>query len=76
MDYQNYTSEAEEYADLVADNRIAELAETDNRLLADIFAEIDTGEIPMELTGYTEDEVESLVTALSEALHESSPPPR
>ena len=69
MDYQNYTSEAEEYADLVADNRIAELAETDNKLLADIFAEIDTGEIPMELTGYTEDEVEGLVTALSEALH-------
>lgn len=69
VDYQNYTTEAEEYADLVADNRIAELAETDNRLLADIFAEIDTGEIPMELTGYTEDEAESLVTALSEALH-------
>lgn len=69
VDYQNYTTEAEEYADLVANNRIAELAETDNRLLADIFAEIDTGEIPMELTGYTEDEVESLVTALSEALH-------
>ena len=52
-----------------ADNRIAELAEIDNKLLADIFADIDTGEIPMELTGYTEDEVESLVTALSEALH-------
>ena len=69
VDYQNYTTEAEEYADLVADNRIAELAETDNKLLADIFAEIDTGEIPMELTGYTEDEVEHLVTALSEALH-------
>ena len=69
VDYQNYTTEAEEYADLVADNRIAELAETDNKLLADIFAEIDTGEIPRELTGYTEDEVEGLVTALSEALH-------
>ena len=69
VDYQNYTTEAEEYADLVADNRIAELAETDNKLLADIFAEIDTGEIPMELTGYTEDEIEGLVTALSEALH-------
>lgn len=69
VDYQNYTTEAEEYADLVADNRIAELAEIDNKLLADIFADIDTGEIPMELTGYTEDEVESLVTALSEALH-------
>lgn len=69
VDYQNYTNDAEEYADLVADNRIAELAEIDQKLLADIFADIDTGEIPMELTGYTEDEVESLVTALSEALH-------
>lgn len=69
VDYQNYTNEAEEYADLVADNRIAELAETDNKLLADIFADIDTGEIPMELTGYTEGEVQSLVAALSEALH-------
>lgn len=70
VDYQNYTTEAEEYADLVADNRIAELAEIDNKMLADIFADIDTGEIPLELTGYTDDEVESLVTALAEALHE------
>ena len=69
VDYQDYASEAEEYADLVADNRIAELAEIDNKMLADIFADIDTGEIPIEMTGYTEDEVETLVTALSEALH-------
>lgn len=69
VDYQTYTNDAEEYADLVADNRIAELAETDQKLLADIFADIDTGEIPMELTGYTEDEVENFVTALAEALH-------
>lgn len=69
VDYQNYTNDAEEYADLVADNRIAELAEIDNKLLADIFADIDTGEIPMELTGFTEDEVESLITGLAEALH-------
>lgn len=69
VDYQGYASEAEEYADLVADNRIAELAEIDNKMLADIFAEIDTGEIPIEMTGYTEDEVEDIVTALSEALH-------
>lgn len=69
VDYQNYASEAEEYADLVADNRIAELSEIDNKMLADIFADIDTGEIPMELTGFTEDEVEDLITGLSEALH-------
>ena len=69
VDYQNYASEAEEYADLVADNRIAELAEIDNKMLADIFADIDTGEIPMEMTGYTEEEIESLITGLAEALH-------
>ena len=69
VDYQNYASEAEEYADLVADNRIAELSEIDNKMLADIFAEVDTGEIPMELTGFTEKEVENLITAMSEALH-------
>ena len=69
VDYQHYDSEAQEYADLVADNRIAELAEIDQKMLADIFADIDTGEIPLEMTGYTEKEVENLVTALSEALH-------
>lgn len=69
VDYQDYESEAAEFSDLVADNRIAELAEIDQRKLADIFADIDTGEIPAEMTGYTEKEMENLVTALSEALH-------
>lgn len=75
VDYQNYASEAEEYADLVADNRIAELAEIDNKMLADIFADIDTGEIPLEMTGFTEKEVENLITGLSEALHEDKADP-
>ena len=69
VDYQNYASEAEEYADLVADNRIAELAEVDRVMLADIFADIDTGEIPMEMTGFTEDEAQELMHAMDEALH-------
>lgn len=34
VDYQDYASEAEELADLTADNRIAELATTDNKMLA------------------------------------------
>lgn len=70
VDYQEYASEAEEYADLIADNRIAELAEIDQKMLADIFAEIDTGEIDLDQTGYTDKEVENLVTSLSEALHQ------
>lgn len=68
VDYQNYASEAEEYADLVADNRLAELAELDQKMLAEIFAEIDTDEIPMELTGYTDKEAQEIVDALSDAL--------
>lgn len=70
VDYQDYASEAEELADLTADNRIAELATTDNKMLAEVFADIDTGEIPFMLSGYTEDEYGDLVTALSEALHD------
>ena len=39
-------------------------------MLAEVFADIDTGEIPFMLSGYTEDEYGDLVTALSEALHD------
>lgn len=75
VEYQHYESLAAEEADLVADNRIAELAEIDNRMLADIFAEIDTGEIPLELTGFTEEEVESLISSMDEALHDDKADP-
>lgn len=64
VDYQEYTSEAEEYADLVADNRLAELSEIDNAMLADIFKELD--EIPTELTGYTEEEASDLVNIFAD----------
>ena len=70
VDYQNYASEAEEMADLTADNRIAELATIDNKMLAEVFADIDTGEIPFMLSGYTEEEYGNIVTALSEAVHD------
>ena len=70
VDYQDYASEAEEYADLIADNRIAELAETDQKMLADIFAEIDTGEIDLDQTGYKDTEIEQIITQLAESVHE------
>lgn len=69
VDYQNYANEAEEMADLVADNRIAELSDPDTKMLAEVFADIDTGEIPFMLSGYTEEEYGNIVSALSEALH-------
>lgn len=69
VDYQDYANEAEEMADLVADNRIAELSDINNKMLAEVFADIDTGEIPFMLSGYTEEDYGNIVTALSEALH-------
>lgn len=70
VDYQEYASEAEEYADLVADNRLAELSNIDNSMLADIFKEIDPAELPAELTGYTEKEMADIVDALAEDVAE------
>ncbi len=64
VDYQNYASEAEEHADLVADNRIAELAELDQKMLADIFAGIDTAGISLELTGFSDAEAAEIIKAL------------
>jgi len=64
VDYQDYENEAEEWADLIADNRIAELSELDNEMLKDLIQEIDSGEIDLTLTGYDEDAIESLLTPI------------
>lgn len=67
VDYQDYATEEEEYADLIADNRLAELADLDNRMLLDLIEEIDTGEIDIELTGYTEKDIQNIIDALAGA---------
>jgi len=64
IDFQDYESEAAEYADLIADNRIAELAEVDVASLKDLLESIDTGEIDLELTGFSVDEIAAMMTAV------------
>lgn len=64
VDYQDYASEAEEYADLVADNRLAELSEIDNRKLVDLFKDITIDDIPVELTGYSDQDLKDIAGAL------------
>lgn len=64
VEYQQYATEAEEYADLMADNRIAELAEMNTAALADMLQHMDTGEIPLEMSGYTTEDLEELLNAL------------
>ncbi len=62
VDNQDYDSEAQEWADLLADNRIAELAEMDRPMLKDLLQEIDTGQFDLELTGFTETALEDMMT--------------
>jgi ParB-like chromosome segregation protein Spo0J len=59
VDRQDYATEAEEWADLVADNRLSELNEMDGAALKDILQELDSGMLQvlgadLELTGFTE----------------------
>ena len=61
VDYQHYANEAEEYADLVADNRIAELSEIDEDLLIDVLNEINDTDIDTILTGYEYHEIDDLI---------------
>jgi len=62
VEYQDYATEAEEYQDMIADNRIAELAERDMGIIKDLLEELDTGANDMDLTGYAEAEIERLMT--------------
>ena len=61
VEYQDYATEAEEYQDMIADNRIAELAERDMSIIKDLLEELDTGANDMDLTGYVEAEIERLM---------------
>ena len=82
VDYQDYANEAEEYADLVADNRISELSSVNEDLLIDILNEINDTDIDVMLTGYeyheiddliNDDEAMAFVSDLQDNSHENNP---
>ena len=66
VDYQDYPSEAEELADLLADNRIAEMAEMDETKLKELFADLGEMDLSAEIAGYTDDVVSALVGAVED----------
>ena len=70
VDLQDYENEAMEWADVIADNRIAELSEIDNSTLEELLAELD-GKLDMDLTGFDEKSLEDLMTQFNP--EESSP---
>lgn len=68
VDYQDYSSKAEELADLTADNRIAEFANINDTKLNEILTEITDSIVPIDLTGYTAEECENLAATLAETM--------
>ena len=62
VDEQDYASEAEELADLLADNRLAELAELDEDELKRLLKSIQDSDpsFDLELTGFMDDEIRKL----------------
>ena len=63
VDEQDFVTEADEWAHLVADNRIAELAETDGAMLKDILGDLDTGAFDMDVTGFDNAELERVINS-------------
>lgn len=63
VEWQEYESASAEMADLVADNRIAELAVLDEEQIVNILAELDanTEGIDPEITGYTAEQIREMV---------------
>ena len=65
VEYQNFSDEEEEMAALLADNKLAELAEIDVEKLTEIFKDYEFEDL--SLTGYSQEEFDELVDVFEEA---------
>lgn len=65
VDYQDYSNQDEEYADLIADNRLAELSNIDNEMLSEMIGTIENEDI-LSMTGYDEEDIEALLSDIEE----------
>lgn len=60
VDYQDYESDEQELQDLIADNRIAELAEIDDELMGELIGDLQVAGADMELAGLTDEDLEDV----------------
>ena len=60
IDRQDYATEADEWADLIADNRLAELSETDDAALKALLDEVEKGGVELELAGMDAEGLEDI----------------
>lgn len=63
IEWQDYENDSAEMADLVADNKIAELAVLDEQAITEILAELDanTDGLDVELTGFTAEQIKDMI---------------
>ena len=68
VNFQEFATEADEWAHVIADNRIAELAETDGAMLKDLLIELDsaTQDFDMDLSGFDAGELERVINSYHE----------
>lgn len=65
VEYQDFKDEEEELSALLADNKLAELAEIDTSKLAELFKEFEISDL--DLTGYSQNEYNDLLGELESA---------
>ena len=65
VDYQDYKSEDEEWQDIIADNKIAEMSERDELAVASMLKELSERGANTTLTGYRDNEVERMLAKLT-----------
>jgi ParB-like chromosome segregation protein Spo0J len=61
VDEQDFASDAEEYAVLIADNVVQELAETDGLKMAELLCELDQANYDLELTALSKEQIEDYI---------------
>ena len=73
IEEQAFKNEADEFAHLVADNRLAELSDLSSSETFDILQKLKDDKLDLEITGYTYDEFEAMLE-LSKPLDYSNDP--
>lgn len=61
VDRQKYKNEADEWADLIADNKVAELATIDGSKLGDLIVELDQLNFDLDLTGLAPEDIQGYI---------------
>ncbi len=67
VDFQDFATDADEWAHLVADNRLAELAEADEALLKGLLSELKAADFDLDLAGFDASALDALATEQPEA---------